>query len=65
VLVPEPGHTLDLDKVREFAKQHLSTYKVPRVLLVIEAADLPMMSSGKVNRLALIAELEKQHAVQS
>jgi len=62
VIVPEPGHHIDVDKLRDFAKQRLSTYKVPRLILVIEAIDLPMMSSGKVNRLALITELEKLQA---
>jgi hypothetical protein len=35
---------------------------VPRTILVIEAKDLPMMSSAKVDRRVLLARLEEAHA---
>ncbi|MCU1345801.1 MAG: hypothetical protein JWL70_2067 [Acidimicrobiia bacterium] len=64
VIVPEPGSHIDLDKLREFARQNLSAYKVPRVIVVMEAIDLPMMSSGKVDRIKLISLLHEAHAAQ-
>jgi acyl-CoA synthetase (AMP-forming)/AMP-acid ligase II len=62
VVVPEPGHSLDPDQVRAAAREQLSGYKVPRVILVVQAADLPMMSSGKVDRRAIIAQLRDARA---
>jgi hypothetical protein len=35
------------------------------VILVVEAADLPMMSSGKVDRLAIIAALHEAYRAKA
>jgi acyl-CoA synthetase (AMP-forming)/AMP-acid ligase II len=61
VVVPEPGHELDPNRVRAAAREQLSAYKVPRVILVIPAAELPMMSSGKVDRRAIVNQLHKAY----
>jgi acyl-CoA synthetase (AMP-forming)/AMP-acid ligase II len=66
VVVPQGDHSLDPDQIRAAARTELSAYKVPRVILVVEAADLPMMSSGKVDRLAIVAALhDAYHAAVS
>lgn len=50
IVVPATGHTLDADWLKSEAARLLSSYKVPRVLLVMDAADLPSTSSTKVDR---------------
>jgi acyl-CoA synthetase (AMP-forming)/AMP-acid ligase II len=65
VVVPEPGVHIAVDDVRGVAIQELSSYKVPRTILVIEAGDLPMMSSAKVDRRALLERLEKAHSASA
>lgn len=57
VVVPAPGASLTEEQLRADARKTLSSYKVPRHILLMDAADLPMMSSGKVDRLALVAKL--------
>ena len=53
VLVPTTGTQLDAAWLRAEAARLLSSYKVPRVLVVMEAADLPSTSSTKVDRRAI------------
>jgi acyl-coenzyme A synthetase/AMP-(fatty) acid ligase len=60
-VVPEPGQHLAVEDIMQVAAEHLSSYKVPRTILVIEAKDLPMMSSAKVDRRVLLARLEEAH----
>ena len=54
IVVPRPGITLDPEAIRRDAAKTLASYKVPRVLLILEAAAIPMMSSGKPDRRALL-----------
>jgi acyl-CoA synthetase (AMP-forming)/AMP-acid ligase II len=51
------GASLKADEIRVAARQQLSPYKVPRVIVMLTPAEVPIMSSGKVNRLAMIALL--------
>jgi acyl-CoA synthetase (AMP-forming)/AMP-acid ligase II len=44
---------VDVDALRAQLKVRLSAYKVPRTFVVVPDADVPMMSSGKVDRRAL------------
>jgi acyl-CoA synthetase (AMP-forming)/AMP-acid ligase II len=48
----------DSELIRAAAREQLSSYKVPRVLVILTPTEVPMMSSGKVNRLAMIALLQ-------
>jgi acyl-CoA synthetase (AMP-forming)/AMP-acid ligase II len=56
-VVADPGVELDLDALRAAAKQALSAFKVPRHLVVLAAADIPMTATGKLNRAALRAQI--------
>jgi acyl-CoA synthetase (AMP-forming)/AMP-acid ligase II len=56
-VVADPGVELDLDALRAAAKQALSAFKVPRHLVVLDAADIPMTATGKLNRAALRAQI--------
>jgi acyl-CoA synthetase (AMP-forming)/AMP-acid ligase II len=49
VIVRE-GHQLDEEEVRQFAKQSLASYKVPRRVLFFSEEDLPMTGSNKIRR---------------
>jgi fatty-acyl-CoA synthase len=44
---------LDLDSVADHCRQKLASYKVPRHFFLIDAPQLPMLGSGKVDRKSL------------
>jgi acyl-CoA synthetase (AMP-forming)/AMP-acid ligase II len=58
VLVRKPGETVDETAVHDHAAAELSSYKVPRRTIVMDPDDLPMLGSGKPDKLALRAMLE-------
>jgi acyl-CoA synthetase (AMP-forming)/AMP-acid ligase II len=60
LLVPKAGAVIDREAVRSAAATQLSAYKVPRVMLVMEASRLPLLSSTKVDRRKLIAMLAEE-----
>ena len=55
-IVPEPGAQLDPDAIRSDLRSRLSSYKAPRVIVVIEREEVPMTDSNKVHK-KLIGEL--------
>jgi acyl-CoA synthetase (AMP-forming)/AMP-acid ligase II len=55
VVVRRPGHDLDAEAVRAFAREHLRTSKTPDV--VEFRAELPVTETGKLLRRVLQAEL--------
>jgi acyl-CoA synthetase (AMP-forming)/AMP-acid ligase II len=61
LIVPQPGVSLDIEAIRHAAAKSLSSYKVPRVIVIVEAAQVPMMSSSKVDRRALVKLLHDAH----
>jgi acyl-CoA synthetase (AMP-forming)/AMP-acid ligase II len=58
-LVPKPGTTFELDAVRAHAANQLSSYKVPHHMIVVEPDELPMLGSGKPDKLTLRRFLEE------
>jgi acyl-CoA synthetase (AMP-forming)/AMP-acid ligase II len=62
LIVPKPGAALDEKFVRSEAAKRLSSYKVPRVVIVMEAAKLPLLSSTKIDRRRLVAMLAAEAA---
>jgi acyl-CoA synthetase (AMP-forming)/AMP-acid ligase II len=50
VIIPEPGVKLDAETVRKEVSKSLASYKVPRVILFADVADLPRLPSSKVDR---------------
>ena len=52
-IVPQDGATLTEDAVRQFAKQQLASYKVPRKVLFFTEAELDMTGTAKVKTSAL------------
>jgi acyl-CoA synthetase (AMP-forming)/AMP-acid ligase II len=59
VVVPEPGHELSANTIRQEAARSLASYKVPRIVLVRAAADLPVLPSSKVDRRRLVSLLQE------
>jgi acyl-CoA synthetase (AMP-forming)/AMP-acid ligase II len=47
-VVPEVGATLDESQVRAFVSKRLSSYKVPRRVLIVHESDLTLTGSNKV-----------------
>lgn len=52
-VVPRPGDTLHADDVIAYARQHLASYKAPRVVHLVD--DLPRTRNGKILRRGLRA----------
>ncbi len=66
VVVPEPGVTLDQEVIRKAATASLASYKVPRIILVCTASELPVLPSSKVDRRSLVKILlEAKEAARS
>jgi len=53
VLVPKPGADLDVDSVLAVAGEELSSYKIPRHVIVVPSEELPTLGSGKPDKIAL------------
>ena len=54
VVVPEPGCNLDPEAIQAAAAKALASYKVPRIVLICAASELPVLPSSKVDRRALV-----------
>jgi acyl-CoA synthetase (AMP-forming)/AMP-acid ligase II len=52
-VVPQPGAEVDEQGVQTFVRDHLSSFKVPRRVLFMEAAELPTTGTDKVQHAAL------------
>jgi len=61
-VVPEDGAQVDEKSVRAFAAQHLSSYKLPRRVLLLEESDLAVTASNKIKTADLRALAAKRLA---
>lgn len=61
-VVPEEGAQVDERSVRAFAAQHLSSYKLPRRVLLLEESDLAVTASNKIKTADLRALAAKRLA---
>jgi len=59
LVVPAPGHDLEPEAVKAFARERLAAYKYPRRVVVV--ADLPRGPTGKV----LKAQIDRQRLLPS
>lgn len=65
-IVPSGSEGIDVDAVLARLRTELSSYKVPRVLRVLAAEDIPFMSNGKLDFRALVARIaEKKETTAS
>jgi acyl-CoA synthetase (AMP-forming)/AMP-acid ligase II len=60
VVVPQPGCTLDAEAIRQVCARLLASYKVPRIIKVCAAAELPVLASSKVDRRGLVRVLQDE-----
>ena len=62
--MPKPGQTCTEDEIRDFCRDQIAHYKVPRYIRFVE--DMPMTITGKVQKFVMrdqmIAELQLQVA---
>jgi acyl-CoA synthetase (AMP-forming)/AMP-acid ligase II len=56
-VAPALGATVDVDDVRERVRKELSTYKVPRAIVVLADDEIPLLGSGKPDRRAIAATI--------
>ncbi len=57
VVVARGGATLYAEEIRRSLRSTLSEYKIPRVIKIIQPADLPILSSTKIDRRLLVSML--------
>ncbi len=55
-IIPRSGETVDKDSLKNYLKEHLSAFKVPKEYLIVE--DFPRSPAGKI----LKRELKKQYS---
>lgn len=55
VLRPRPGHSIDIEQLDAFCRQHLAAYKVPRLWFLLN--DFPFTPSGKVQKFVLVESI--------
>jgi len=60
-IVPREGVTLDPEEIKQFCREHLAAYKIPRLIEFRE--ELPKSLVGKVLRRALLEEEESRKEV--
>jgi acyl-CoA synthetase (AMP-forming)/AMP-acid ligase II len=60
VIIPEPGADLDATTLRNFAREHLIHYKVPRRFEITN--DVPRTATGKILRQKLMPAATKERA---
>ena len=60
VILAEPDHRPDLDRVRADLRARLSAYKVPRRFLVLAPDEMPMLSSGKPDLRRIAEQFDEQ-----
>jgi len=60
VVVPSPGATIDPERVRAFAREQLTGYKVPRRVVILD--DLPRSQIGKILRRRVRERIEATDA---
>ena len=47
-VVPHDGNCVRADDIREFLREHLASYKVPRHVLFFRDEDIPLTGSDKI-----------------
>jgi acyl-CoA synthetase (AMP-forming)/AMP-acid ligase II len=62
IVVPEPDALLSPDELRAAVARWVSSYKVPRIILVVQAAEIPLTSSTKADRRAMTQLLQDAYA---
>src|SRR5699024_810410 len=64
-VVPDGDSILDPDEIRSYCRSHLAPFKVPRFVVISRADELPMTTTGKVQKFQLVEALEAENAEKS
>jgi acyl-CoA synthetase (AMP-forming)/AMP-acid ligase II len=59
-IVAKPGDLVDLDAVTAQLKADLSSYKVPKVIRLLRAEEVPFMPNGKLDFRALVERIARE-----
>jgi acyl-CoA synthetase (AMP-forming)/AMP-acid ligase II len=59
-IVPSPGSAVSVADVTRRIADQVSSYKVPRFIVVLDADELPMLPTGKPNKQALALLLQQR-----
>ncbi|MBW8753737.1 MAG: acyl--CoA ligase [Sphingomonadales bacterium] len=59
VVVPESGCVPSVETIREECSRLLASYKVPRIIAIRAASELPVLASSKIDRRGLVRLLEE------
>ncbi|MCT6593162.1 fatty acid--CoA ligase, partial [Pantoea dispersa] len=46
IIVPKPGHKIEIGEMEDFCREYLAGYKIPRIVRFMDA--LPRNASGKI-----------------
>jgi fatty-acyl-CoA synthase len=65
VVVPKAGRRVDPDALRALCKDALAAYKVPQAIHVMAREDLPVTSTGKVQKFRLAEQLARGQVLHS
>jgi acyl-CoA synthetase (AMP-forming)/AMP-acid ligase II len=61
-VVVEPGRVVDAEELIGYCRTRLSSYKVPRVVVLLGIDEIPYLASSKPDRIAIRAMLETRCA---
>ena len=64
-IVPLDGQSLSTEDIRQFARQFLAAYKVPKTILFMTEKELPMTGSAKVRRADVKAMVTRRLAADA
>jgi len=59
-IVPEPDAAVDAEQLRQFCRDNLASYKVPRHVFVVADTELPRTGTGKIEKSALRRAAEER-----
>lgn len=63
-VVPDGDAVVKSDEIRAHCRRHLAAFKVPRFVSVVSAEDLPMTTTGKVQKFLLVEGHTRNHGTQ-
>lgn len=61
-IVPKPGQTCTEDEIRDFCRDQIAHYKVPRYIRFVEA--FPMTVTGKIQKFKIRETMMEQLQLQ-
>ena len=60
-VVQTPGSTITLEELRDFCRQHLAGYKIPRSM--VQVSEMPLTSSLKIDKRGLASQANLSRSI--